>query len=358
MKAILVLEDGSVWPGEGFGAFAKVSGEVVFNTGMVGYPESITDPSYHGQILCQTYPLIGNYGVSARSFESPGPKIQGYIVSEVCDRPSHATSEKTVDLWLKENGIPGIAGIDTRALTKRLRVHGVMLGILETYFTRVDTGSLRREARLIPDPNKRHLVSEVTTRRVKVYNKDSPKTVVLVDCGVKLSILQALLRRNVRVVRVPADTGFDRIMDCAPAGVVISNGPGDPKQCAATIEAVRRLLQEKLPIFGICLGNQILALAAGGNTYKLKFGHRSQNQPCREDGTKRCYITSQNHGFAVDIRSLPRPWKPWFTNANDGTNEGLRHASRPFMSVQFHPEAAPGPIDTEFLFDRFLGELK
>jgi carbamoyl-phosphate synthase small subunit len=358
LKAILVLEDRSVWSGEGFGALAKVSGEVVFNTGMVGYPESITDPSYHGQILCQTYPLIGNYGVSSKSFESDKPKIWGYIVSELCDAPSHATSEKTVHDWLKESGIPGLTGIDTRALTKKLRVHGVMLGILETYVTKTDLKALLREARFIPDPNKRHLVAEVTLKKIKVYNPELKTTVALIDCGVKASILQSLIKRNVRVVRVPAETEFSKIMEYAPAGIVISNGPGDPKQCAAIIATVKRLMEENIPTFGICLGNQILALAAGGNTYKLKFGHRSQNQPCQEEGTKRCYITSQNHGFAVDIRALPKLWKPWFTNANDKTNEGIRHVSKPFMSVQFHPEAAPGPTDTEFLFDQFIGSLR
>jgi carbamoyl-phosphate synthase small subunit len=357
LKAVLVLEDGSVWPGEGFGAFAKVSGEVVFNTGMVGYPESITDPSYHGQILCQTYPLIGNYGVSPKSFESDKPKIWGYIVSEICPIPSHASSEKNVDTWLKENAIPGIAGIDTRALTKKLRVHGVMLGILETYYTKADLAALRREARMIADPNKRHLVGEVTVKRIKIYNKDKAKCLAVIDCGMKLNILQSLLRRGVKVVRMPADTPFEKIMEYAPDGVVVSNGPGDPKQCAATIATLRRLMAESLPTFGICLGNQLLALAAGANTYKLKFGHRGQNQPCLEEGTRRCYITSQNHGFAVDVQTLPKGWAPWFRNANDGTNEGIRHQSKPFRSVQFHPEAAPGPTDTDFLFDDFLESL-
>jgi carbamoyl-phosphate synthase small subunit len=357
VKAVLVLEDGSVWPGEGFGAFAKVSGEVVFNTGMVGYPESITDPSYHGQILLQTYPLIGNYGVWSKSFESEKPRIWGYIVSELCEVPSHATSEKTLDTWLKENGIPGIEGVDTRALTKKLRVHGVMLGILETYYSKADLAALRREARLIPAPDGRHLVGEVTAKKIKVYNKDEKRSVALIDCGTKLNILRSLLRRNVRVIRFPSDTPFAKIMEYAPEGVVISNGPGDPKRCAATIASVRRLMEENIPIFGICLGNQILSLAAGGDTYKLKFGHRSQNQPCLEEGTRRCYITSQNHGFAVDPKSLPKGWHPWFTNANDGTNEGVRHATRPFLSVQFHPEAAPGPTDTDFLFDAFLDRL-
>jgi len=357
MKAVLVLEDGSVWPGEGFGAFAKVSGEVVFNTGMVGYPESITDPSYHGQILCQTYPLIGNYGVSSKAFESDKPKIQGHIVSEHCEIPSHASSEKSLEAWFREHGVPGLSGLDTRALTKKLRVHGVMLGILETYFTRVDLAALRREARLIPDPNKRHLVGEMTVGKIKIYNRDGVKTVVMIDCGVKRNILQSLLRRNVKVVRVPAETPAAKILEYAPDGLFISNGPGDPKKCSATIEILRFFLQGRIPIFGLCLGNQLLSLAAGADTYKLKFGHRSQNQPCLEEGTKRCYITSQNHGYAVDVRTLPKDWHPWFTNANDGTNEGIRHASRPFFGVQFHPEAAPGPTDTDFLFDRFCGML-
>jgi len=357
LKAVLVLEDGSVWPGQGFGAAAKVSGEVVFNTGMVGYTESLTDPSYQGQILCQTYPLIGNYGVSSRDFESDGPKIAGYIISEVCETPSHATSEKTLSAWLRENGIPGISAIDTRALTKKLRVQGVMLGILATDPEKADLKTLRREAKHIPDPNSRHLVAEVTTQQVRIFNPDRKKTVVLIDCGTKTGILRNLVKRNVRVVQTPAETSYSEIMNAAPSGVLISNGPGDPKRCAATIATVKRLLQEKLPVFGICLGNQILALAAGGNTFKLKFGHRSQNQPAREEGTPRCYITSQNHGFAVDTGSLPKGWRAWFTNANDATNEGIRHLSRPFMSVQFHPDACPGPTDTEFLFDEFIGGL-
>jgi carbamoyl-phosphate synthase small subunit len=359
-KAILVLEDGSVWKGKGFGALGKSSGEVVFNTGMVGYPESITDPSYNGQILCQTYPLIGNYGVSSKSFESGRPMIEGYIVSELCEKPSHSTSEKSLDQWLAENGIPGICGIDTRALTKRLRVRGVMLGILQTYRDEIDVKALLDEAKRIPDPNKRDLVSEVTIKGTRIYNaspsgkKSRQKTVVLIDCGAKENIVRCLAKREARVVRVPAQTAFSDIMSHSPSGVVISNGPGDPKQCAKTIETVRQLMEEEIPLFGICLGNQILALASGGDTYKLKFGHRSQNQPCVEEATKRCYITSQNHGFAVDVKSLSREWKPLFTNANDKTNEGIIHRTRPFMSVQFHPEACPGPKDTEFLFDRFF----
>ncbi len=357
-RAVLALEDGSLWEGRGFGASAKVQGEVVFNTGMVGYPESITDPSYHAQILCQTFPLIGNYGIDPESFESPKPQVAGYVVGEICEHPSHATSTKSVHDWLSENGIPGIAGIDTRALTKKLRTHGVMLGILSMGEETINLRLLAEEAQTIPDPNSRDLVSEVTTRRIKIYNRDAKPVIVLIDCGVKESIIRCLLRRNISVCRFPADADFTTIMNLAPNGVVISNGPGDPKRCAATIRTVKKLMAEDIPVFGICLGNQILALAAGADTYKLKFGHRSQNQPCLEVGTPRCYITSQNHGYAVDPLSLPRGWRPLFTNANDRTNEGIIHVRKPFMSVQFHPEGCPGPTDTEFLFDRFLETVR
>jgi carbamoyl-phosphate synthase small subunit len=353
-RAILALADGTVLEGVGFGASAKIGGEVVFNTGIVGYPESITDPSYHGQILCQTYPLIGNYGVDPARFESERPQIAGYVVSELCGRPSHATSVKTLDDWLRENGVPGISGIDTRALTKKLRVHGVMPGLLAAADSPLNVARLRREARVAPDPNARDLVAEVTTPEIRITNPRAKKTIVLIDCGVKQGIIRALVRRGVSVVRVPADTDAGRILDFAPRGVVISNGPGDPKRAASTVGTVRKLLREGVPLFGICLGNQLLALAAGGDTFKLKFGHRSQNQPCLEEGTKRCYITSQNHGFAVDTTTLPRGWAPWFRNANDGTNEGIRHRRLPVLGVQFHPEACPGPTDTEFLFDTFL----
>ena len=353
-RAALALADGTVLEGVGFGASAKTGGEVVFNTGIVGYPESITDPSYHGQILCQTYPLIGNYGVDPARFESERPRVAGYVVSELCARPSHATSQKTLDDWLRESGVPGIAGIDTRALTKKLRVHGVMPGLLACADGPLNTARLRREARAAADPNARDLVAEVTTPEIRIYNPQARRAIVLVDCGVKMGIVRSLVRRGVSVVRVPADSEAERILSFAPKGVVISNGPGDPERAAAAIAAVRRLLGAGVPLFGICLGSQILALAAGASTYKLKFGHRGQNQPCLEEGTKRCYITSQNHGFAVDTRSLPRGWASWFRNANDGTNEGIRRVRGPVFGVQFHPEACPGPTDTEFLFDEFL----
>jgi len=358
LEAALVLEDGSVWRGRGFGGRGRTTGEVVFNTGMTGYTQSLTDPSYRGQILCQTYPLIGNYGISPDDFESGRPQVQGYIVAEACPMPSHRTSRESLPSWLEKHGLPGIQGIDTRALTKRLRLRGVMLGLLETSETAIDIPLLQEAARQIPDPNRRNLVREVAIPETMVYNPKSTPTVVLLDCGAKESIVRSLTRRKVKVVRVPGDASYTEVMKHGPAGVVISNGPGDPKQCRETILTVKDLLGDKVPTFGICLGNQVLALAAGGSTYKLKFGHRSQNQPCLEEGTERCYITSQNHGYAVDSEKLPEGWRPWFTNANDRTNEGLLHRSGRFMGVQFHPEANPGPTDTEFLFDRFLETLK
>lgn len=346
-KARLELEDGSVFHGFSFGGRRSVAGEVVFNTGMVGYPESLTDPSYHGQILVLTYPLIGNYGVPEnkivggleQNFESDRIHIQALIVSEYSSEYSHWNATRSLADWLIEHHIPGLYGIDTRMLTKRLRDEGTMLGRVIFFNDELN----------FYDPNTENLVEKVSVAEPVEYGSGG-KTVVVIDCGVKHNIIRCLVDRGLRVRRVPwnhdfAGEPFD--------GVVISNGPGDPKMCRETIEIVRRVMEKDVPVFGICLGNQILALAAGADTYKLKFGHRGQNQPCVEAGTKRCYITSQNHGFAVDGRSLPKGWRPWFTNANDGTNEGIRHANGRFQSVQFHPEATPGPVDTGLLFDEF-----
>ncbi|MBN2412272.1 glutamine-hydrolyzing carbamoyl-phosphate synthase small subunit [candidate division KSB1 bacterium] len=347
IKARLELEDGSVFHGFSFGAQKSIAGEVVFNTSMMGYPESLTDPSYYGQILVLTYPLIGNYGVPESRivdgldewFESDGIKISGLIVSEYSFEYSHWNGHKSLSEWLREHDVPGLYGIDTRLLTKRLRDEGAMLGRV-LFFT---------DERDFYDPNKINLVEKVSIKEPVEYG-NGDKKVIMIDCGCKDNIIRCLLKRDLKVKRVPWNYDFTHE---DYDGVLISNGPGDPKMCRETIDIVKKVLNGDKPVFGICMGNQILSLAAGADTYKLKFGHRSQNQPCVEAGTKRCYITSQNHGFAVDGRTLPDGWEPWFTNANDGTNEGIRHVSKPFMSVQFHPEASPGPVDTGILFDDF-----
>jgi len=369
-KAVLVLEDGSFFIGKGFGAIKKVSGEIVFSTGMVGYPESLTDPSYYGQILTLTYPLIGNYGVPAYdkdefdvpiSFESIGIKVTGLVIQELCFKPHHWTSRRTLDEWLRSEDIPGIYGIDTRRLTKKLREKGVMLGILQVYEENEEPNldRLLKEAKRVPDPNMRDLVKEVTISKPIYYDCNGNKKIVLIDCGTKAGIIRNLLKRRVNVIRVPYDLSAEEILDYKPDGVLISNGPGDPKRCAKTIEAVRTLAEEKIPMMGICLGNQILALAMGGDTYKLKYGHRSQNQPAYDLETGRCYITIQNHGYAVKTESLEKTdLECWFINANDKTVEGVKFRNGPSFAVQWHPEASPGPYDTEFLFDEFLRRVK
>jgi carbamoyl-phosphate synthase small subunit len=352
------LEDGTIFEGEAFGKQTKVSGEVVFNTGMVGYTEAITDPSYKGQILCQTFPLIGNYGVCREDFESPSPKIQGYIVYEVCERPSHHTCEMDLNDWLKREGIPGIKGIDTRELTKRLRIHGVMLGILQTS-EGIDKEKLLEEVKNIRDPNDRDLVSEVTTQKPIVYGNKGLNglNIVVIDCGVKFNIIRCLLNRGTKVIRVPADTNCERVMDYKPDGILISNGPGDPKKISYVINTVKSLIEYKIPIMGICLGTQILGLALGGDTYKLKFGHRGQNHPVI-NRKGRCYITSQNHGYAIDSESSEGKFEVTFLNANDKSVEGIENKKFRIFGYQWHPEHSPGPRDSEVLFDKFLREVK
>jgi carbamoyl-phosphate synthase small subunit len=362
-KAVLLLEDGTFFIGHGFGTPKKTSGEVVFSTSMVGYPEALTDPSYKGQILTLTYPLVGNYGVPPYDlnfgiplyFESDRIQVQGLVIHELCEEPYHWASTRTLNKWLSDEGIPGIYGIDTRRLTKKLRTHGVMLGILQVCETGEEPNldNLLKEAKNIPDPNLTNLVKEVTVKEPAHYKVESKNTVVLIDTGVKYSILRNLLKRGINVVRVPYDFSAKEILEYKPNGVVVSNGPGDPKKCVETIDCVKELA-EKVPVMGICLGNQILTLALGGDTYKMKFGHRSQNQPALDLKTNRCYITTQNHGYAVDIDSLKKtPLEAWFMNANDKTIEGIKHKSKPVFAVQWHPEASPGPYDTGFLFDTF-----
>jgi len=349
LQAKLVLEDGTVFEGESFGASISAAGEVVFNTGMVGYPESLTDPSYYGQILVLTYPLIGNYGipendfsVNAEYFESARIQVTGLIVSEESMKYSHWQAVQSLSNWLSSANVPAVSGIDTRRLTQILREKGSMLGkvVLQD-----DIGFY--------DPNHENIVPKVSPKVSTTLGKGS-KRVALLDCGCKQSILRHLLQRDVEVLRLPWDTDISQYeFD----GLLVSNGPGNPKECVQPVESVRYTIAKDIPTFGICLGNQIIALAAGADTYKLKYGHRGQNQPVMEEGTKRCIITSQNHGFAVNDETIPTGWSPWFRNLNDGTNEGIIHESGRFMSVQFHPEAAPGPEDADFIFDKFIEML-
>ena len=353
-SAVLILEDGTRFEGKSFGYEASTSGETVFNTAMTGYPESLTDPSYEGQILVTTYPILGNYGVPPRRekddvseyYESDHIHCRAIVAQDYSFLHSHWQADRSLADWLKEEKIPGIYGIDTRALTKHLREKGSMLGKI------VIEGD---DENAVPfyDPNAENLVAKVSCTDVEIHGHGE-KTVVLVDCGVKHNIIRCLTRRGVKVVMVPWDYDFTTI---PYDGLFISNGPGNPDMAAKTVENIRKAMAIGKPICGICMGNQLLAKAAGASTYKLKYGHRSHNQPVRRVGTDLCYVTSQNPGFAVDQETLPSDWEPLFVNMNDGTNEGIRHKTLPFFSAQFHPEASSGPKDTEFLFDEFIAML-
>ena len=368
----LILDDGSRFHGKSFGYEKPVAGEVVFNTAMTGYPESLTDPSYAGQLMTLTYPLVGNYGVPPFTFEANGlptfmesEKIhaEAIIVSDYSEKYSHWNAVESLGDWLKREQIPGITGIDTRELTKVLREHGVMMGKIvfddapnnipeATYagVNYVDKVSCNPEATYAGV----NYVDKVSCKEVIRYNEgEGKKKVVLVDCGVKSNIIRCLLKRDVEIIRVPWNYDFNSLQF---DGLFISNGPGDPDTCDAAVQNIRKAMQnEKLPIFGICMGNQLLSKAGGAKIYKLKYGHRSHNQPVRMVGTDKCFITSQNHGYAVDNNTLGADWEPLFINMNDGSNEGIRrHKTNPWFSAQFHPEAASGPTDTEFLFDEFV----
>ena len=359
-KARLILEDGTVFVGQSFGYESDAVGEVVFNTAMTGYPESLTDPSYAGQILVTTYPLIGNYGVPDTGLgdnglplfmESEKIHVKALIVADYSETYSHWNAKESLAAWLKREQIPAITGIDTRRLTKVLREHGVMMG-------RVEICSVCRCATATngTDYGSVNWVEKVSCKEVITYNQGAGKRVVLVDCGVKANIIRCLIRRGIEVVRVPWDYDFNELeFD----GLFLANGPGDPEQCDKTVEHIRTFLNNKevKPCMGICLGNQLLARAAGAKTYKLKYGHRSHNQPVQQVGTTKCFITSQNHGYAVDDSTLPEDWEPLFVNMNDGSNEGIRHKSKPWMSAQFHPEACSGPTDTEWIFDEFVAMM-
>ncbi|WP_437959597.1 glutamine-hydrolyzing carbamoyl-phosphate synthase small subunit [Sorangium sp. So ce119] len=353
----LVLEDGTTMTGRCFGAPRAVSGEVVFNTGMTGYVETLTDPSYRGQILAITYPLVGNYGVPAPRqagsvdgpYEADRIQVQGLVVQSYVERYSHHAAVRSLGAWLASEGIPAITGIDTRTLTRRLREAGTMKGWL--FPAEMDLERVKRSAEAV---DMREEVFRLVSPREPITYEGGPLKVLLIDAGAKDNIVRSLLQRGVTVIRAPFHAPIAELAEAAD-GVLIGNGPGDPKDLGQLVAAVRGLLGTYTkPIFGICLGNQILALAAGGDTYKLPYGHRGVNQPVQDLLSRRCYVTSQNHGYAVKHESLPAEWEPWFININDGTNEGIRSRLRPFFSVQFHPEATPGPEDAGYLFDDFL----
>lgn len=356
-KVTLRLEDGTEFHGTSFGYEKPVAGEVVFNTAMMGYPESLTDPSYAGQLMTLTFPLVGNYGVPPFTFEENGLPtfmesekihVRAIIVSDYSREFSHWNGVETLADWLKREQVPGITGIDTRQLTKVLREHGVMMG-------KILFDDMPDE---VPEADYAgvNFVDQVSCREVIKYNEGADKKVVLVDCGVKANILRCLIRRGVEVIRVPWNYDFNELeFD----GLFLANGPGDPETCEVTVQNIRRFLANPVvrPCMGICMGNQLLSKAAGARIYKLKYGHRSHNQPVRKVGTETCFITSQNHGFAVDSSSLPADWEPMFVNMNDGSNEGVRHKKNPWFSAQFHPEACSGPVDTEYMFDDFVKRL-
>ncbi|HLE96024.1 MAG TPA: glutamine-hydrolyzing carbamoyl-phosphate synthase small subunit [Candidatus Thermoplasmatota archaeon] len=358
MPARLVLEDGTVVEGVPFGAQATRFGELVFNTGMTGYQEALTDPSYAGQVLMLTYPLVGNYGILPDAYESPRIQTWGLVVREHCERPSHRSSGETIASFLERFGVPGVSGVDTRALTLKTRDRGVMRCAITTEDA-VSTDDLLRKVQAMPFPDKENLVADVSTRETVSYKGRGEGTVVLLDTGVKENIVRNLVRRHKIVHKVPWDVTSSQIEDLRPDGIFLSNGPGDPAHPeirAKTLPTLRDVM-EKYPTQGICLGHQLLALAYGLKTYKLKFGHRGANQPVKNLESGRIYITSQNHGFAVDPASCPEDVLITEVNANDGTVEGLRHRKLPVLSSQYHPEACPGPWDTEFLFDRYRAWL-
>jgi len=351
-NARLVLENGQEFPGQSFGFQGSVAGEVVFNTAMTGYPESLTDPSYKGQILVSTFPLIGNYGVPKKAmendmfkfFESDRIHISGLVISDYSFEYSHWNAEISLGEWLAENKIPAIFGVDTRALTKVLREYGCMLGKIIVDEEDVDWY----------DPNQDNLVDLVSVKEKTVYGNGKLK-VMLVDCGVKFNIIRSLLKYDTTVIRVPWN--YDYSND-EYDGLFISNGPGDPAICVPAIQNLANAFDKPQPIFGICLGSQLLGIASGATTYKLKYGHRSHNQPVMDLETKRCYVTSQNHGFAVDHKLLKNNWEPYFLNLNDDTCEGIKHKSKPIFATQFHPEASGGPTDTAFLFEKFIAMIE
>ena len=357
-KVTLQLSDGTEFHGKSFGYEQPVAGEVVFNTAMMGDPESLTDPSYAGQLLTMTFPLVGNYGVPPFTFnkqtglpdfmESDRIYASALIVSDYSEQYSHWNAVESLGEWLQREKVPGITGIDTRELTKVLREHGVMMGKI----------LFDDEPNNVPEADYEgvNFVDRVSVKEIVRYNEGAGRKVVLVDCGVKANIIRELIQRGVEVVRVPWNYDYT---DMEFDGLFLANGPGDPDMCSEAVEIIRKQMsRSRKPICGICMGNQLLSKAAGATIYKLKYGHRGHNQPVRMVGTEKCFITSQNHGYAVDARTLDKDWEELFVNMNDASNEGIRHKENPWFSSQFHPEACSGPVDTEFMFDKFVETLK
>lgn len=357
-KVTLQLSDGTEFHGKSFGYEQPVAGEVVFNTAMMGYPESLTDPSYAGQLLTMTFPLVGNYGVPPFTFdkqtglpdfmESDRIYASALIVSDYSEQHSHWNAVESLGEWLQREKVPGITGIDTRELTKVLREHGAMMGKI----------LFDDEPNNVPEADYEgvNFVDRVSVKEIVRYNEGAGRKVVLVDCGVKANIIRELIQRGVEVVRVPWNYDYT---DMEFDGLFLANGPGDPDMCSEAVEIIRKQMsRSRKPICGICMGNQLLSKAAGATIYKLKYGHRGHNQPVRMVGTEKCFITSQNHGYAVDARTLDKDWEELFVNMNDASNEGIRHKENPWFSSQFHPEACSGPVDTEFMFDKFVETLK
>lgn len=362
MNAILVLKDGTVIKGKGIGKEGIAKGEIVFNTSMTGYEEALTDPSYKYQILMFTYPLIGNYGINTENFESEKAQISGVIVKESCEKFSHPFGKKSLNEFLKEQNITGISGVDTRFLTKKIREFGVMNGIIKFPYCEEEIDKVKEDVKNLQDISQIDLVSYVTPKEVKIYKskKEKSKNVVLIDCGEKKSITEKIVAKGINVIKVPAFYNVDKILEYNPSGIVVSNGPGDPSKYDYIIKNVKELMKEKIPMFGICLGHQIIALSLGAKTYKLKFGHHGSNHPVKDLETGKCYITSQNHNFAVDENSCKGlNIKITHRNLNDNSIEGIEYVDDKIkiFSVQYHPEAHPGPHDSYFLFDKFIENL-
>lgn len=358
----LILSDGTVLNGEGFGFSTRVFGELVFNTGMVGYPETLTDPSYSGQILTLTYPLIGNYGVPdpsikdsdgiSKYFESDRIQIRGLVVHNLSMVASHWNMSMTLDEWLNKENIPGISGIDTRALTKKLRTSGVMMAALVVSSKEIDEGEIKKQLTASKDYDSEKFMDAVSTKEEQVFGNEK-QTVVVIDTGVKNAIIRNIRNIGYKVVKVPWNTSIEKILSHKPKGVVISNGPGDPQKCLETIDTAKSLIKKNIPTLGICLGAQIIGLAGNADTYKLKYGHRGQNKPCVNLDDNHVYVTSQNHGYCINPDSLKNSdFDLWFTNADDKTVEGIKHKKQKCIAVQFHPEASPGPYDCKFVFEK------